>query len=499
MKRTISIYFSILTIVLVTLAGCQMDLFDVVKQEVEAYKASQAGSPAITVLKGVDEVPEGGDIPIGPAVRYVGKSVTFSIENLGDAQLQLTGNPRLQIGGPHASEFSITTLPASVITPGGKSDFVIDFTPEELGDRTATLTIPNSASDDGEFDFTITGEGVTTATPEIQVTTGSTIIDEVQPYTYNFGNLAGNTGQNSFTISNIGTPGSTLTLFGSPTVQLGGTNPGMFAVTVQPDRTSLVQGVPGEDQTTFTVRYQPTSQGSHTATVTISNTDGNESPYSFDVTGRCEQVDVVFLVDVSGSMGSSINDIKANIGDTMASISALDVAARFGLATLNDFPIPPYGQGPEKPYELMQSLTFDRGLVENAVYSLYPAYGADMPGSHLEAMYQATTGEGLPAFGVPADPVGWRDNSLRVIVLVTDSPFHDPAVDIGYPGRGFGDTIDAMNAEAVEMIGLSLTYNLPYPDMQIIEANTGGVAIPTPYYETSAVMSGLTTLMSSFF
>jgi len=504
MKRITGFVLGALLIALLTLAGCQMDLFDVVKGEVEEYRAAQAGSPEITVLKGIDEVPESGDVPIGPGIAGETKLVTFSIENLGSGSLQLTGSPRVEIGGPHALQFILTSLPASVIAAGGKSDFIIEFSPIGTGERTATILIENSASDDGEFDFSITGEGVGSAGPEIQVTTGSTVIDEVQPYTHDFGKLlSGDSAEDTFTIYNIGTPSSLLHLLGSPTfVQISGADAGMFSVTVQPDRTSLFEGDPVQDHSSFTLRYQPSAVGTHTATVSILNNDanGDEVNYTFDLTGSCFRLDVLFLLDVSGSMGSFFASAQAGISDTMSAISALDGNAAFALATLNDFPYGSWGSPPAEAYELWQSLTAD---INTQLAALpFPSGGNDFPGSHLEALYQGTTGEGLSintpfVYSIPASPVGWRADALHAIVLISDSPFHNPEVDAGgYPGHTFGETITAMNSAGVDMIALSVGYGLA--DMQIIAEGTGGLVFPISYYETSAVMDGIAALMSQF-
>lgn len=87
-------------------------------------------------------------------------SHTFSIRNIGDTALNLTGNPRVEITGAHASDFTVTTMPTSVVNAFGSSDFTISFNPSGKGLRTATVTIANSDSDESVYTFAIQGTGV---------------------------------------------------------------------------------------------------------------------------------------------------------------------------------------------------------------------------------------------------------------------------------------------------------------------------------------------------
>ena len=156
-----------------------------------------------------------------------------------------------------------------------------------------------------------------------------------------------------------------------------------------------------------------------------------------------------------------------------------------------------------KPSRLLQSLTPTQADVNAQLSSLTPSDGNDLPGSHLEALYQGTTGEGLSitspfVYSIPASPVGWRTNALHAIVLISDSPFHDPLIDYPYPGHTFEQTIEAMNSNAVEMIGLSVGSGYGINDMQTIAAGTGGLPFPTVYFDPGLVLEGLGALMSQY-
>lgn len=87
----------------------------------------------------------------------------FSVWNLGTASLQLTGNPRVVISGPSASEFTVTSQPSSPIGAGGNSvQFEVVFNPGDIGTRSATISIANNDDNENPYYFIIQGTGTGT-------------------------------------------------------------------------------------------------------------------------------------------------------------------------------------------------------------------------------------------------------------------------------------------------------------------------------------------------
>lgn len=85
---------------------------------------------------------------------------TFTIENLGDDVLNLTGvSPFVFLSGANASDFSVTQLPSSTINPASSTTFQITFDPQADGLRTATITIANNDTDENPYTFNIQGTG----------------------------------------------------------------------------------------------------------------------------------------------------------------------------------------------------------------------------------------------------------------------------------------------------------------------------------------------------
>ena len=90
-------------------------------------------------------------------------TLTYRIYNTGNADLNLTGTPRVTISG--ASEFTIAEYnqPASPVVPGNYVEFRIKFQPTAVGTRTATVSIANNDSDENPYTFTIQATGTNTA------------------------------------------------------------------------------------------------------------------------------------------------------------------------------------------------------------------------------------------------------------------------------------------------------------------------------------------------
>ncbi|NIN92661.1 choice-of-anchor D domain-containing protein, partial [bacterium] len=80
----------------------------------------------------------------------------------------------------------------------------------------------------------------------------------------------------TFTIENTGTVNLTLT---TP-LSLGGADADQFSIRQQPSSPVLPSG-----NTTFIIRFTPTSAGSKTASLSITNNDADENPYNLNLTG----------------------------------------------------------------------------------------------------------------------------------------------------------------------------------------------------------------------
>ena len=240
-------------------------------------------------------------------------SRTFNINNTGEGALGISGSPRVAISGSHASDFTVTSQPPyDIVTGDSYSSFTIAFTPSAVGVRNATITIINTDSDEGTYNFSISGIG-STDIPDINIIgNGNSIPSSVflTPQTTNntnFGSKMIGTGAviNTFTIENLGT--SALDFGSNPTIVIS-EDPN-FTVVTQPTL-SINSGA----STTFQIAYTPTNQIINRGRVNIYSNDPDEHPY-------------IFLIEGSGAdnpalqpeMGVKGNNTSISDGDTSPS------------------------------------------------------------------------------------------------------------------------------------------------------------------------------------
>jgi uncharacterized repeat protein (TIGR02543 family) len=86
-------------------------------------------------------------------------SRTFDIANLGGSDLNSVA---VSFSGTNASDFSITSAPATTIAGGSDSPFTVTFTPGSTGTRTATMTITSNNPARPSYAVNLSGTGVTT-------------------------------------------------------------------------------------------------------------------------------------------------------------------------------------------------------------------------------------------------------------------------------------------------------------------------------------------------
>jgi hypothetical protein len=175
------------------------------------------------------------------------------------------------------------------------------------------------------------------------------------------------------------------------------------------------------------------------------------------------EVDILFLVDVSGSYGDDLSTFRSTTNDLINGFSSFGANVEIALASFQDFPQIPYGSSVDYPYRLDQELTDNYDDVISALNNLSADGGGDEPESQLEAMYQASQAD-----------TGWREGALPIIFLATDASFHDSDNEEGYPGAGFSETVSALNSRDIKIFGLQSGGSID--DVNSIVDQTDGAA-----------------------
>ncbi len=288
-------------------------------------------APEINIKQAATNIASGGNYDFGSVNTSASSgAITFTIENLGTAVLNLTGGTKVAISGTNASEFAVLQPAGASIAAAGNATFTVAFNPLTTGAKTATLTISNNDSDEGTYTIVITGTATLPPAPEINVTDGSTNV--LTGTTYDLGSAVnGSAGSTvTFTIENLGT--ATLNLTGGTLVAKSGTNAADFTVT-QPSSASVA----ASGNVTFTVTFNPSAVGTRTAILTIANNDANEGSYVINLTAVGTAAPAP-EINVSESGSNVLTGTTYNMGSLVNLTSGSPVTfaiENLGTATLN--------------------------------------------------------------------------------------------------------------------------------------------------------------------
>ena len=205
----------------------------------------------------------------------------------------------------------------------------------------------------------------------------------------------------------------------------------------------------------------------------------------------CTVADVLFLVDVTGSMGAAIGEIRRQLSVEIA--PALDRSVgdlRMAVASYQDFPTSPYGDFSDVPFRIRQTATSDLTAVQRALDGLSAAGGGDTPESATEALYQSVTSAGLGTLVPRASCSGggrgqacFRPDATPIIVLVTDAQFHNgpggsnPYSFVSPTPRTYPQALAALTAIDALVVGVAVnTFGfVALDDLERVATDTGAV------------------------
>lgn len=154
--------------------------------------------------------------------------------------------------------------------------------------------------------------------------------------------------------------------------------------------------------------YQYALRGNATALLS-----GNAWTHTLTI---AKAMDLVFLIDSTGSMGDDIAAVKTQATNLLNSLSAKFRDLRVGVADYRDYPVDPYGDSGDYLFNKRVELTSDMNAARSAINAITTGGGNDWP----EGVYSAVSGA-LTGFS-------WRSGEFvqRKIVLLGDAPPHDP-------------------------------------------------------------------------
>ncbi|MCW8966426.1 MAG: choice-of-anchor D domain-containing protein, partial [Candidatus Pacearchaeota archaeon] len=309
-----------------------------------AYTFTVSGTaiaPEINVRQGTTDLLNGsgtydfGNITAdGNNGSYKSATITFTIQNLGTSSLSISG---VALINGDTGDFDLsTTVMSSTVSSGSSTSFTLAFDPLTIGNKTVTVLVNSNDSDESEYTFTVIGNGLSPE-PEVEVRQGSTVyIDGLGNYEFGSITADGNDGiyyssYIHFLVYNFGTTNLTVT-----SISLTG-DTADFDIT-----TSFMPKIVDIGSAIyFSIRLDPVTSGSKTATVTIMNSDTDEGEYTFTISGI--GIDPAPEIDVlqdssslpSGTGAFDFGDIQADGNGSVDSDTVTFTINNTGTANLS--------------------------------------------------------------------------------------------------------------------------------------------------------------------
>jgi len=210
-----------------------------------------------------------GTSEVGP---FVVTGITIRNSGTGDMHgLAIT------LDGGNAEDFSFSSTPPAVLSPGSSFSCIVSFSPKALGVRTAQLHIASDDADENPFDIPLIGIGKAPPSPEIAVepSTGPGLTDGASVITFEPVQPGSQSVTQTFTIRNQGDA-----YLQNISIVKDGANASDFVI-----GTLSKNFLPGGQSMTFFVRFGPLSAGAKVAALHIFSNDADESPFDIQLSG----------------------------------------------------------------------------------------------------------------------------------------------------------------------------------------------------------------------
>ena len=229
--------------------------------------------------------------------------------------------------------------------------------------------------------------------------------------------------------------------------------------------TDVVVPTDPADDTTSTDDTTPTDD-----VAPIDPTDTSECEHEFesgtiiidDEVVVSSSIDIVFVVDTTGSMGDDIDTVKTDINTYLDTLQENDIDYRIALVDYRDFASRTYDDA-DYAYNVCLDFTDDGESIRAAVLSLSLGYGGDGP----KTVYSGLV-DGLKA-------LSWRDDAGKAAIIMGDAEALDPEPFTDYTLESTAEFLKTYFSSPVAVFGIATGYSALSSFEKIAEA-TGGKA-----------------------
>lgn len=245
---------------------------------------------------------------------------------------------------------------------------------------------------------------------------------------------------------------------------------------------------------TFANSSLEASSLSPTIDVTLMPEESHMEKLTGTISGAPSVADLMFIMDLTGSMAGELNNAKNNSINIMNSVRSVIPNTNFGLISHMDYPgafsgcgySATYGVSTDYPYRLDVNITSNIDNVSTGLNSLTLGSGFDFPESYSRAIWELSNDTNIQ----------WRSGSKKISIIWLDALPHDCNVysligsNLSYgpdPGRDgiagtaddivFVEALNQMNENNISLITLYSGVNNTHLNLwKAASELTGGAA-----------------------
>ena len=186
-------------------------------------------------------------------------------------------------------------------------------------------------------------------------------------------------------------------------------------------------------------------------------------PSAKTITPDSSDIDIVFVVDTTGSMSGVISTAKQHVNDMVRRTRQKTHSARFALVEYQDHPSHG-GAYNDYPSKVLETFTYDYMRFELSVNNLQLGNGGD---------YEESVHSGIMA-GLDLD---WRPGVRKIVMVIGDAPAKDPEPITGYTWQQVAKR--AYDIDPVEIYAIDTHGGLSGETMQQLTKQSGGSIVYT--------------------
>lgn len=188
-------------------------------------------------------------------------------------------------------------------------------------------------------------------------------------------------------------------------------------------------------------------------------------------------LDVLFIVDVTGSMGNLIYEAQNKMRDILKELSSEYIlSVKVGLSVYRDHPTQ------DSSFVTCVFDLREPSEIQDPLNSLEAAGGGDTPEAIIDGVIDGVEG------------MSWREGSRRVAFLIGDAPAHGMCngENVCQCGRSWGDAVAAAAERNVTIYSLCLTNDhIARENFSMFAQFTGGLLLNVSEGAFGAVMEAL--------